>query len=61
LAKRQFSSPTVLYSSKAFSILMENADKAQTVKPQIDKNVGRNDPCPCGSGKKYKKCCLTEI
>ncbi|WP_382264528.1 YchJ family protein [Hoeflea alexandrii] len=20
-------------------------------------NVGRNDPCPCGSGKKYKKCC----
>jgi uncharacterized protein len=20
--------------------------------------VGRNDPCPCGSGKKYKKCCL---
>jgi SEC-C motif domain protein len=23
---------------------------------QIDK-IGRNDPCPCGSGKKYKKCC----
>lgn len=22
--------------------------------------VGRNEPCPCGSGKKYKKCCLTE-
>jgi len=22
-----------------------------------DKKVGRNDPCPCGSGKKYKKCC----
>jgi preprotein translocase subunit SecA len=22
-----------------------------------NKNVGRNDPCPCGSGKKYKKCC----
>lgn len=21
--------------------------------------VGRNDPCPCGSGRKYKKCCLT--
>ena len=20
--------------------------------------VGRNEPCPCGSGKKYKKCCL---
>ena len=22
-----------------------------------DQVVGRNDPCPCGSGKKYKKCC----
>jgi uncharacterized protein len=22
------------------------------------RDVGRNDPCPCGSGKKYKKCCL---
>jgi uncharacterized protein YecA (UPF0149 family) len=21
-------------------------------------NIGRNDSCPCGSGKKYKKCCL---
>ena len=21
-------------------------------------NVGRNDPCPCNSGNKYKKCCL---
>ena len=21
-------------------------------------SVGRNDPCPCGSGNKYKKCCL---
>jgi hypothetical protein len=22
-------------------------------------NIGRNDPCPCGSGKKYKKCCMS--
>ncbi len=22
-----------------------------------DKKVGRNEPCPCGSGKKYKRCC----
>ena len=22
-------------------------------------DIGRNDPCPCGSGKKYKKCCAT--
>jgi preprotein translocase subunit SecA len=28
---------------------------AQTVRRE--KKIGRNDPCPCGSGKKYKKCC----
>ena len=28
--------------------------KAQPVR--VDKKVGRNDPCPCGSGKKYKNC-----
>ncbi len=26
--------------------------------PRISEKVGRNAPCPCGSGKKYKKCCL---
>ena len=25
------------------------------------KKLGRNDPCPCGSGKKYKKCCLEKL
>lgn len=30
-------------------------DQAQT--PIRVKKIGRNDPCPCGSGKKYKKCC----
>lgn len=23
--------------------------------------VGRNDPCPCGSGKKFKKCCIYKV
>ena len=26
-------------------------------KPASSKKIGRNEPCPCGSGKKYKKCC----
>ena len=30
---------------------------AKPVSPKTVK-LGRNDPCPCGSGKKYKKCCL---
>jgi preprotein translocase subunit SecA len=32
----------------------------ESTKPQTvvkDKKIGRNDPCICGSGKKYKKCC----
>lgn len=32
------------------------APKVQTVVHEGPK-IGRNDPCPCGSGKKYKKCC----
>lgn len=24
----------------------------------MNEKVGRNDPCPCGSGKKYKQCCI---
>jgi len=33
-----------------------NVGKQKTIKK--NKKVGRNDPCPCGSGKKYKKCCF---
>ena len=29
-----------------------------TIRGSRDSRVGRNDPCPCGSGKKYKKCCM---
>ncbi|MBW1695520.1 MAG: preprotein translocase subunit SecA [Deltaproteobacteria bacterium] len=34
----------------------EEAPKKQPVK-RAEKKIGRNAPCPCGSGKKYKKCC----
>ncbi|MCK4264732.1 preprotein translocase subunit SecA [Candidatus Babeliales bacterium] len=32
-------------------------DEKRTPKKRISEKIGRNDPCPCGSGKKYKKCC----
>ena len=35
----------------------ENAGSHTTVKKSSSDRIGRNDPCPCGSGKKYKKCC----
>jgi preprotein translocase subunit SecA len=34
----------------------DSVEKPQTIRRE-GKKVGRNDPCPCGSGKKYKKCC----
>jgi preprotein translocase subunit SecA len=36
----------------------DQPEKGTTIKRE-GKKVGRNDPCPCGSGKKYKKCCGT--
>ncbi|KAA0549802.1 hypothetical protein FZW96_00160 [Bacillus sp. BGMRC 2118] len=35
----------------------QNQDSQTAVQIPPAANVGRNDPCPCGSGKKYKKCC----
>ena len=38
-----------------FGRLLEDGGEATYVR--TERKVGRNDPCPCGSGKKYKKCC----
>ncbi|MEW6266675.1 MAG: anaerobic sulfatase maturase [Thermodesulfobacteriota bacterium] len=39
--------------------VVEKAWEARrSFRPVIHEKVGRNEPCPCGSGKKYKKCCL---
>ena len=46
---------------KVATITSEGGASDKTVKrqPVVKKaKVGRNDPCPCGSGKKYKNCCL---
>ena len=60
LENKIFSSTTVLYKSKAFSktlgIIEEDIEKPSLEGIDLSK-VGRNDPCPCGSGKKFKKCC----
>ena len=60
LENKIFSSTTVLYKSKAFSktlgIIEEDIEKPSLEGVDLSK-IGRNDPCPCGSGKKFKKCC----
>ncbi len=35
----------------------DSEEKTRTPVRRVQKKVGRNSPCPCGSGKKYKKCC----
>ena len=57
--KKIYSSATVLYCSNAFSDVFDiiSTPKQESTVPAGEK-VGRNDPCPCGSGKKYKNCCL---
>ena len=43
------------------SELSANAGEPKSKAPvHVEKKVGRNDPCPCGSGKKYKNCCGRE-
>ena len=38
------------------SQLSTNAEQKSRMPVHVDKKVGRNDPCPCGSGLKYKNC-----
>ncbi len=58
LTNKIMSSTTVLYRSNAFSSTLGIIEEEEN-KPEIDlsQKIGRNDPCPCGSGKKFKKCC----
>ena len=37
-----------------------HGDGSETKRPvkRTAEKIGRNDPCPCGSGKKYKNCCM---
>ena len=62
------------YSESRFKILAEelkkqNISRQTMIEPEIQpppvnddiwKSVNRNDPCPCGSGKKFKKCCMVK-
>ena len=57
LNNKIYSSATVLFCSKAFSEMFDYISEPQEEKSIITEKVGRNEPCPCGSGKKFKNCC----
>jgi preprotein translocase subunit SecA len=52
--KQEISLPKDDYSEKAS---IQSTSKRKNEKKAKRKKIGRNDPCPCGSGKKYKHCC----
>lgn len=44
-----------IYPEEELKRLYKEQKESGTIRKE--KKIGRNDPCPCGSGKKYKKCC----
>lgn len=56
-----------LYNIEAWDDIL-TVDERKEIKKEFNKanivvndnKIGRNDPCPCGSGKKYKKCCINK-
>jgi preprotein translocase subunit SecA len=45
-------------AARASDVVSEAVEAVSKAKPvRVGPKVGRNDPCPCGSGKKYKQCC----
>ena len=54
---RQAEEPKREQVAKETGTSADGTDAPRTVRKRASEKVGRNDPCPCGSGKKYKKCC----
>ena len=50
--------PTELFNMERRAAARDAEAISERENPGKHQRVGRNDPCPCGSGKKYKKCCL---
>ena len=57
LNNKIYSSATILFCSNAFSQIFDYISEPKPQAPVVTEKVGRNDPCPCGSGKKFKNCC----
>ncbi|MBQ2990501.1 MAG: SEC-C domain-containing protein [Clostridia bacterium] len=64
-APRRRAVATITGTNDAKSVMKDSANRSREAQKagqanqpvRVDKKIGRNDPCPCGSGKKYKNCC----
>lgn len=53
-------SEALIISDGLDKMVSDGQHRHQVAEPELKMRTGRNDPCPCGSGKKYKKCHLRE-
>lgn len=53
--------PKALGSFADMGRIIQTVLREQAQEPVVTNKVGRNEPCPCGSGKKYKKCCALKL
>jgi len=56
--------PQMQATVKMDEISTNSGEKENAVKKPVkraEEKIGRNDPCPCGSGKKYKQCCVHKL
>jgi uncharacterized protein len=72
-SRARFANLTIDYIDDPVAALEHTREGAYDHLPDLDedgfaipernpyRDVGRNDPCPCGSGKKFKKCCLDKV
>lgn len=62
LIQRCISDPIAFQKQQRFIEQMKREPDKRPVKAwqlrHTEKSIGRNSPCPCGSGKKFKKCCI---
>jgi len=65
---QEFDSSTIKDDNMIVQFMGEKSESLGVYVPELVKTslpkkrkIGRNEPCPCGSGKKYKKCCLDKI
>lgn len=56
-AYRQRHTDHIARLSKRYRTMKSVGERIVVEQPAVSHKVGRNEPCPCGSGKKYKKCC----
>jgi preprotein translocase subunit SecA len=54
---RQAAPPRRVAAGMAQAVASRGDDERKQPQKAAGKKVGRNEPCPCGSGKKYKHCC----